>query len=71
MDLDDLDDENMFAATEDKGADELKKDDGMIDSDAIVKVRLYDLSITYDTYTCTPRLWLTGYSEAGSPLTHA
>lgn len=33
------------------------------------QVRKYDLSITYDFYTRTPRLWLTGYSENGLPLT--
>lgn len=37
----------------------------------IIKARRYDLSITYDQYTCTPRLWLTGYSEDGTPLTQA
>ena len=31
-------------------------------------MRKYDLSITYDQYTTTPRLWLTGYSEEGKPL---
>ena len=30
--------------------------------------RKYDLSITYDFYTTTPRLWLTGHSESGQPL---
>ena len=35
----------------------------------IRRVRKYDLSITYDFYTQTPRLWLTGYSEDGAPLT--
>jgi len=35
----------------------------------IIKVRKYDMSITYDFYTQTPRLWLTGYSEDGNPLT--
>ena len=42
----------------------------MSSSDVTVKkVRKYDLSITYDFYTQTPRLWLTGYSEDGNPLT--
>ena len=31
-------------------------------------MRKYDLCITYDFYTQTPRLWLTGYSEDGTPL---
>ena len=35
----------------------------------IVKVRTYDLSITYDKYYQTPRIYLMGYSDTGSPLT--
>ena len=35
----------------------------------IKKVRKYDLSITYDFYHQTPRLWLQGYSEDGDILT--
>jgi len=30
---------------------------------AVVKTRTYDLSITYDKYYQTPRVWLFGYSE--------
>jgi len=36
---------------------------------AIKRVRMYDLSITYDYYHRTPRLWLQGYSEDGDLLT--
>ena len=36
---------------------------------AIKRVRMYDLSITYDYYHRTPRLWLQGYSEDGTLLT--
>lgn len=35
----------------------------------IVKTRVYDLSITYDVYYQTPRLWLVGYDELHEPLT--
>ncbi|KAL8274687.1 hypothetical protein Esti_001402 [Eimeria stiedai] len=44
----------------------------------VISVRTYDLSITYDKYFQTPRLWLFGYNEArplyshhcnGTPLT--
>jgi ubiquitin-like-conjugating enzyme ATG3 len=35
---------------------------------ATVKVRRYDVSITYDNYYRTPRVWLHGYNEDGSPL---
>lgn len=33
--------------------------------DTVHKVRSYDLSITYDFYYQTPRLWLIGYNEEG------
>lgn len=34
----------------------------------VIKIRTYDLSITYDKYYQTPRLWLFGYDENGVPL---
>lgn len=34
----------------------------------IVYTRRYDVSITYDKYYQTPRIWLFGYDEAGGPL---
>mmetsp|Transcript_10384 Transcript_10384/g.30502 ORF Transcript_10384/g.30502 Transcript_10384/m.30502 type:complete len:314 (-) Transcript_10384:145-1086(-) len=34
----------------------------------VVRMRTYDLSITYDKYYQTPRLWLFGYNEVGEPL---
>merc|ERR1712048_1477511 len=36
----------------------------------VVRTRTYDLSITYDKYYQTPRLWLFGYDENGEPLKH-
>ncbi|KAG1694627.1 hypothetical protein DVH05_021128 [Phytophthora capsici] len=36
--------------------------------DAILRTRTYDLSITYDKYYQTPRVWLFGYDERNSPL---
>lgn len=36
--------------------------------DTVHKNRSYDLSITYDFYYQTPRLWLIGYSEEGQVL---
>jgi len=33
-----------------------------------VKVRRYDVSLTYDNYYRTPRVWLYGYDENGSAL---
>ncbi|KAL3524144.1 hypothetical protein ACH5RR_016978 [Cinchona calisaya] len=34
------------------------------DDDNIVRTRTYDVSITYDQYYQTPRVWLTGYDES-------
>lgn len=34
----------------------------------VLQMRTYDLSITYDKYYQTPRLWLFGYDEEGRPL---
>ena len=42
---------------------------GVDDDDAILKSRKYDLSISYDNYYRTPRIWLFGYDENGSFLT--
>jgi ubiquitin-like-conjugating enzyme ATG3 len=33
------------------------------DDDHILRTRTYDVSITYDKYYQTPRVWLTGYDE--------
>jgi ubiquitin-like-conjugating enzyme ATG3 len=38
-------------------------------SNAIIRSRRYDVSITYDNYYRTPRIWLFGYDANGSPLT--
>ena len=35
---------------------------------AVVQCRRYDISITYDKYYQTPRVWLLGYDERGQPL---
>jgi ubiquitin-like-conjugating enzyme ATG3 len=39
-----------------------------IEEDNILKTRTYDLSITYDKYYQTPKLWLFGYDENKNPL---
>ena len=36
--------------------------------DGVVSARRYDVSITYDNYYRTPRVFLFGYDESGSPL---
>lgn len=68
-DLDDMIDEqnnNIFAGGKFAAGD---ADEDMNLDDNIKKVRKYDLSITYDFYTRTPRLWLQGYGENGEILT--
>ncbi|KAJ1674201.1 E2-like enzyme, partial [Spiromyces aspiralis] len=40
-------------------------------SDNILRTRTYDVSITYDKYYQTPRVWLYGYDEQGQPLSSA
>jgi ubiquitin-like-conjugating enzyme ATG3 len=37
-------------------------------NDLILKTRTYDISITYDKYYQTPRVWLFGYDESENPL---
>lgn len=74
LDLDDIEDDdddgaNMFA--EKKPEEEKVADDDIKQGGLILKVRKYDLSITYDFYTQTPRLWLTGFNEEGNPLSQA
>lgn len=38
------------------------------EDDNILRTRTYDVSITYDKYYQTPRIWLTGYDESRMPL---
>jgi ubiquitin-like-conjugating enzyme ATG3 len=38
-------------------------------NDALVRVRTYDVSITYDKYYQTPRVWMTGRDPNDQPLT--
>ncbi|KAF2077852.1 hypothetical protein CYY_000814 [Polysphondylium violaceum] len=38
------------------------------DDDNILRTRTYDISITYDKYYQTPRVWLFGYDENRKPL---
>lgn len=38
-------------------------------NDNLVKVRTYDLSITYDKYYQTPRVWMIGRTASDQPLT--
>jgi ubiquitin-like-conjugating enzyme ATG3 len=78
-DLDDLDDNNLEALEKDTGTLSLGSTlhdlpEGKIlraeePEDNIVKTRTYDISITYDKYYRTPRVFLFGYDEHRQPLT--
>ena len=57
-DLDDFDPEE----------NEIVDNDNATLDDNILKTRTYDLSITYDKYYQTPRVWLFGYDENRKPL---
>ena len=61
--------ENMPEASDNIFEQEEFKTGEVEENSAIKKVRMYDLSITYDFYHRTPRLWLQGYSEDGDLLT--
>eukprot|EP01090_Pellita_catalonica_P018715 TRINITY_DN6132_c0_g1_i1.p1 TRINITY_DN6132_c0_g1~~TRINITY_DN6132_c0_g1_i1.p1 ORF type:complete len:296 (+),score=54.84 TRINITY_DN6132_c0_g1_i1:73-960(+) len=60
FDLDDFN-EDLVEVIDDEGALE--------DTQSYVRlVRTYDLSITFDPYYMTPKMWLFGYDEAGKAL---
>jgi len=69
-----VENENEYADMEEAfEEDNIVEDEAMVDTaptdnDNIVKVRSYDISITYDKYYQTPRIWLFGYDENGNPL---
>lgn len=59
-------------------AKDFQEDDNLVAPDAasasasvgagVVRSRAYDISITYDKYYQTPRVWLFGYNEQRQPL---
>jgi ubiquitin-like-conjugating enzyme ATG3 len=66
-DMGDFEDDNILgdeeavqreAALGEKGSDKV--------ADNIKRVRTYDISITYDKYYQTPRVWIFGYKEDGN-----
>ena len=73
------DDEDEYADMVDFEDDNVLEDEAAVQAapaasasaeDNIRKVRTYDLSITYDKYYQTPRVWLMGYSaDSNQPLT--
>jgi len=63
-DIDDINLEDNLVEEEDPAALKPSDDKG----DNILRTRTYDLSITYDKYYQTPRMWLFGYDEHRRPL---
>ena len=64
----DMEDESL-ALDESVAAIDLSDNSNTKDN-TIISARRYDVSITYDNYYRTPRIWLFGYKENGTPLTH-
>jgi ubiquitin-like-conjugating enzyme ATG3 len=60
MDIEDYNGENIIEDTDDTSIN--------VRNDLILKTRTYDLSITYDKFYQTPRVFLFGYDEQGKPL---
>jgi ubiquitin-like-conjugating enzyme ATG3 len=63
-DMADFEDDNVL---QDDAAAVLPEDQQ--ESSNVVKVRTYDLSITYDKYYQTPRVWIIGRNTQDQPLT--
>jgi len=66
---DNLDSQIDDATLEDEGTKDPQYLKAVEPEDNIVKTRTYDLSITYDKYYQTPRVFLFGYDEHRQPLT--
>jgi len=62
-DMADFEDENVLADDDVAISAQPNGED-----DNLLKVRTYDLSITYDKYYQTPRVWMVGKSAEGQPL---
>jgi len=72
-DMEEFEDENVMedeAAVSTNTTDKSSSNTSKFDNN-IMKVRTYDLSITYDKYYQTPRVWMMGYDSANTsqPLT--
>lgn len=75
------DDDDEYADMEEFEEENIMQDEAVVASNAnesketkddnLRKVRTYDLSITYDKYYQTPRVWMMGYvsSDSSQPLT--
>lgn len=58
----DDEDENIFAKKQ------TSQQDNEEEKNEVVNCRRYNISLTYDKYYATPRLWLQGYDEKKKPL---
>ena len=72
-DMEEFEDENVMedeAVAPSAGVSDAKANKSNFDNN-IMKVRTYDLSITYDKYYQTPRVWMMGYesTDSSQPLT--
>jgi ubiquitin-like-conjugating enzyme ATG3 len=67
-DMEEFEDENVM---EDEAATVGLTSEKFDEDNNLIKVRTYDLSITYDKYYQTPRVWMMGYasSDSSQPLT--
>ncbi|KAF4621106.1 hypothetical protein D9613_000144 [Agrocybe pediades] len=64
----DLEDEDEATAAPKPAPSKLVEEESP-NKDNLLQVRTYDVMITYDKYYQTPRVWLIGYDENGTPLT--
>jgi len=66
-DIEDADlDDNVVEEEDPATLEQAESNDG--NDDNILKTRTYDLTISYDKYYQTPRVWLFGYDEHRHPL---
>lgn len=67
-DDDDDDDEDVPDMEGFNLEDNVDRSTAAVAQDNVLRTRTYDLSITYDLYYQTPKVWLFGYDEAHQPL---
>jgi len=68
IDLNDFVEENIEAPDALAASNETVAEKKRVEDEDVVQMRTYDLSITYDKYYQTPRVWLQGFDEQQSPL---
>lgn len=66
-DMADYEDDNILEDDDDAVISQnVVTDENAVDDNNILQTRTYDLSITYDKYYQTPRVWMFGYKENSS-----